>query len=222
MATEQELRNEVVRASRHLYRRGLLCAYEGNVSVRLPGPDEAPGHTLLVTPTRRCKGELLPQNLVLLGAEGQVIGEGQASTESPLHVGIYQHMPSVCAVVHAHAPYTTAFACTPGGLQHMVQPELLVLLGGSPPMAPYAPPGSSRLFDSVKDLLQQSQVILLERHGVVATSTRSVMDAVYLVEQVEQVARISWLASQLGSLPALDPDEQAALVRGRIQADGLA
>jgi len=214
--TESALREEVCQASRHLYQRGLVVAYEGNVSARLHANERVDdGALLLVTPSRCCKGDLQPADLLTLDAQGRPLGPGTASTESHLHLGIYHQLPNVRAVVHAHPPYTTAFACTAEGLHPLLQPELVLLLGGVPPLAPYAPPGSPELFASVRALVEANPVILLARHGVVATSTRSVMDAVYLVEQVEQVARITWLARQLGPLPARDFQVVESHMRGK-------
>lgn len=214
MHSEFQARRELAKASRHLYRSGLVRAFEGNLSLRLQDAQGQAG--FLVTPSRRCKGELQPHDMVLLDDQGRTQGSGRVSTELPLHLGIYRQLPQAQAVVHAHAPYSTAHACTTGGLDQLLQPELLLLLGSAPPLAPYASPGSPALFEQLKDLLAQSPVLLLERHGVVAVSTESVMDAVYLLEQVEAVARIQWLARQLpGTLPSLEPEEQMRLVRGR-------
>jgi L-fuculose-phosphate aldolase len=120
-----------------------------------------------------------------------------------LHLGIYRHLPEAVAVVHAHPPHATAFACTAEGLAPLLVPELHLLLGGPVPLAPYAPPGSPELFASLRPWLGRSPVILLANHGAVAISTRSARDAVHLLDQVEQVARLTWLARQLGSLRLL-------------------
>ena len=48
---------DCLRAAKMLYQRGMVNAYEGNVSVRL-------GDTLLITPSAVCKEELEPDDLV--------------------------------------------------------------------------------------------------------------------------------------------------------------
>lgn len=48
---------DCLKAAKLLYARGMVNAYEGNVSVRL-------GDTILITPSAVCKEELSPEDLV--------------------------------------------------------------------------------------------------------------------------------------------------------------
>lgn len=210
---ESELRAELADCGRRLYQRGLVVAYEGNLSVRLAetGRGGRVGWNWLLSPSRRCKAELGPRDFLKLDEQGQGAGAGQPSSELPLHLGIYRHLPEARAVIHAHAPYCTAFACTTEGLTPLLQPELVQLLGGPVPLAPYAAPGGESLFLSVRALLHEHAVILLANHGVVAVSRHSLGEAFHFLEQVEQVARITWLARQLGTPRPLSPAELAQL-----------
>lgn len=205
----EHAREALLQACARASQRALLAAYEGNLSLRLDASASgaATAAHVLITPARRCKDELEARDLVVLDSLGGVQAGGLASSESPLHLGIYQLMPDVKAVVHAHPPHSTAFACTRAGLQPLLQPEVLQLLGGPVPLAEYAPPGSQALLHSVAPLLRQCPVVLMARHGLVAISRHSVMDAVHLVDQVEQVARVTWMARQLDCLPPLSADE---------------
>lgn len=208
---EEELRRELATCAHRLYERGLVVAFEGNLSVRLPGSAQPAGRstwTWLLSPARRCKNELGPRDFLRLDSAGRCESGGKPSSELSLHLGIYHHLPEARAVIHAHAPYSTAFACTRGGLAPLLQPELLQLLGGAVPLAPYAPPGDDELFQSVRPFLAASPVILLANHGLVAISRQSPTEAFHFLEQVEQVARITWLALRLDSPRALSLEEQ--------------
>jgi L-fuculose-phosphate aldolase len=208
---EAELRAELTDCAHRLYQRGLVVAFEGNLSARLPQTTTRAGRSgwrWLLSPSRRCKAELSPRDFLRLDEHGRADGPGHPSSEWPLHLGIYRHLPEARAVIHAHAPHCTAFACQTTGLGPLLQPELLQLLGGPVPLAPYSPPGGHELFHSIQPFLANSPVILLANHGVVAISRESVREAFHFLEQVEQVARITYLARQLGSPRPLTADEQ--------------
>lgn len=216
--SERELRESLAEAAHRLYQRGLVVAYEGNLSGRLcpgarPSVDrrgamrpEADFHWLC-SPSRRCKGELAARDFLRVDGRGRALSQGELSSEWELHLGIYRHLPEAVAVIHAHPPHATAFACTAGGLAPLLQPELIQLLGAPVPLAPYAPPGSAELFASVRPLLATCAVVLLANHGLVAVSRHSVGEAFHFVEQVEQVARITHLALGLGAVRPLSGEQ---------------
>lgn len=198
---------ELVEWGRHLYDRGLLAAREGNLSVRL-GPDR-----FAITPAGSCKGRLSSRMILLVDGQARVLaGPGKASSESPLHLGIYRSRSDIRAVVHAHPWAATAFAAAGRSLMDPLLPELLQELGGVP-LAPFAAPGSPALFDSVRPLIARHEVLLLANHGALACSTLNMEDAALRLEQLEQAARILLGAHLLGGARPFD----AALLfpRGR-------
>ena len=57
MNDKRRAAEDCLKAAKLLYARGMVNAYEGNVSVRL-------GDTILITPSAVCKEELSPEDLV--------------------------------------------------------------------------------------------------------------------------------------------------------------
>jgi len=212
--SEGDLREQLAGLGRRLYERGLAVAYEGNLSARLERRGTR-GFRWLLSPARTCKGGLRPRDFLLMDEGGNPAGAGSPSSERDLHLGVYRHLPEARAVIHAHPPHATAFACTREGLAPLLQPELLLLLGGPVPLAPYAPPGGPDLFESVRPLLATSPVILLANHGVLSVSRHSPEEAFHFLEQVEHVARITWLARQAGTPRPLPEVEIQRILRGR-------
>lgn len=206
--SRQERGRELCDAGRMLYERGLLAAYEGNLSVRLAG-SAATGRSLriLITPAGTCKGLLHPRDLVEIRAETAEESARRPSSELPLHRMVYDLRSEARAVVHVHPPYATAFACTRQGLRPLLQAELIQLLGGPVPLAPFADPGSNDLAGSLRPFVAAGhRAILMANHGLLCWSATSLLDACLVAEQVEQVARSTWLARQLGDLNELDPE----------------
>ncbi len=203
---EQRLRQQIVQIGQALYVRGLIVAGDGNISVRLPDG------TLLITPANLCKGMLVPDDMVVIDHDGQVLrspnGHRQ-STEQLLHLQVYRVRPEVQAVVHAHPP--TAVAATLAGvdLDATLLPELLLTLGHVPTV-PYALTGTRALAESITHVLSASDALLLSYHGAL-TVGNSLQRAFLRMEQVEHCARILLAAHQFGGARPLSADQLAPL-----------
>src|SRR5512141_3192413 len=165
--SENELRGRIVEIGRLMHQQGLVAAADGNLSIRLDR------ERILVTPSGFSKGFLDPEQLIIVdmaGAEiGPVFGKARDLKPSPeirIHLECYRQRPDVHAVIHAHAPM--AIACTLAGvsLAKCVLPEVLYDLG-TIPTAPHAPPASPEGPIAVRELVQQYDAIVLDRHGTV-------------------------------------------------------
>ena len=103
--TDAEAKAQIIEAGLKIYQRGLVAANDGNLSVRVGK------NALWVTPTGVSKGFMTEDMLVKLDLDGNVLaGTRKASSETKMHLRIYQENPDVRAVVHAHPPAATAFA----------------------------------------------------------------------------------------------------------------
>ena len=58
-------------------------------------------------------------------------------------------------------------------------------------LVPYREPGSEELFSAFRKQLPQTASCILKQHGPVV-SGRTVMDAFYGLEELEESARIAW------------------------------
>ena len=104
--SEAQARAEILAVGKKIYQRGLVAANDGNLSVRVGE------NAIWVTPTGVSKGDMTEDMLVKLDLEGNVLmGDRKPSSEVRMHLRIYQEDPEVRAVVHAHPPAATAFAC---------------------------------------------------------------------------------------------------------------
>ena len=90
-------RTELHAVSVEMYRRGLVGAYSGNASLRLDGAG-AEG-LLLITPTQKPWYRLGPQDLVVMGLDGEPVGDGPApSSATAPHLEIHRNRRDVTAV----------------------------------------------------------------------------------------------------------------------------
>ena len=218
MKALHEIKRDVVRVCKNIDARQFVGGRDGNVSVRISDA------TVLITPAGMRKGDIEVEDLILVDRRGSVVeGRGRASTETGMHLRIYQLRPDVRAVAHAHPPVATGFAAAGIALTECVLPEVIVGLG-QVPLTRYATPGTPELSDSLDPVIRDHDAWLLQNHGAVAVG-EDVLSAYQRLETVEHSARILLVARLLGGpdpLTRTQVDELLA-ARGRYGVrEGLA
>ena len=211
--TDAQAKAAILDAGRKIYQRGLVAANDGNLSVRVGE------NALWVTPTGVSKGSMTEEMLVKLDLDGNLLeGVRKPSSETKMHLRIYQEDPLVRAVVHAHPPAATAFAAAGLPLDRPVLQEAVVQLGAVP-VAPFALPGSQGVADSVAPYCRQYRALLLEYHGAV-TWGRDVVQAWHRTQALEQYCKQRYLGLLLGRpIPVLEPEEVRELTVRRLAGE---
>lgn len=213
LISDSDLRRQICEVGALLYEKGMIAGGEGNISCRLPNGD------FLITPAGVCKGNLEPEQVVLLTAAGQARSrEQEASTEFRLHLAGYRARPDFQAAVHAHATFLTSFALAGTPIAGERLPEFALLFGGIP-LVPYAKPGTSALANALLPLVKDHHTLLLERHGVIAFG-ESVQEAYFRVEMAEHCAEIIWRSQVLNELENIGPSRSDLKLRTRSPRPG--
>ena len=185
-------RRDLVRFSRWLYRKGFTPGTSGNLSVRLEDG------SILATPTGCSKNLLRVDDMVTVDLDGQQIsGTRKVTSEIGMHLAVYRARRDIKAVVHAHPPIATGFACAGRALDEPLCAEAIMTLGPVP-LAPYATTGTDALPESLAHLIPGHSAILMANHGAV-TYGDGLLDAFLKMETVEHFANICLVAHQLGS-----------------------
>ena len=189
--TDAQAKTQIIEAGLKIYQRGLVAANDGNLSVRVGD------NALWVTPTGVSKGAMTEEMLVKVDLEGTLLeGTRKPSSETRMHLRIYKENPDVRAVIHAHPPAATAFACAGIPLDRPIIQEAVVFLG-TVPVAPFALPGSQAVADSVAPYCRDYRALLLEYHGAV-TWGDTMEQAHYRMECLEQLAQVTLHLKTLG------------------------
>ena len=189
------LRRQMVAIGRLMAEKNLIVAADGNLSVRLGG------HSFLVTPAGRSKGELRVQDLLEVDGKGRS-PRGSPTSEWPLHSRIYELRPDVGGICHAHAPWATAFAAAGRDLDGRLLTETAEILP-LVPLAARALPGSAALAGSVTPLITDHDAVLLGSHGVVTVGV-DLKSAFMLLETVERLAQVTLLSEAAQGRSSLD------------------
>jgi L-fuculose-phosphate aldolase len=200
MASEAQLRADIVEIGRRMYARGYTASNDGNISARLDGG------RLLMTPKSVCKGFMDPAMMCITDLEGKKLaGERDPSSEMQMHLEVYRQRPDVNAVVHAHPPVATAFAVAGIPLDRAVLAEVVTTLG-SVPIAEYATPSTKALPEAVRKYVKAHDGMLLANHGAL-TLGADLFSAYYKMETIEHFANISFVARMLGGERLLSREE---------------
>ena len=130
------------------------------------------------------------------------------TSELDLHLDVYA-ATDAAAVVHTHAPFSTAVACVLDELPVLHYQQLL--LGGTIRVAPYATFGTPELATAVREALEGRQAALMANHGSVAVGG-SLDKAVENALLLEWLAALHHRASALGTPRVLTDEQQADVI----------
>ena len=212
--TEREWREEIIRVCRLMWEKDFVAASDGNVSVRL-GPDR-----FLVTPSGFSKGNLKPDQLLVIDWEANVIGplyganrDLRPSSEIILHLEAYRRRPDIRSVVHAHPPMAVALSIAGVSLAQCILPEVVMTLGLIP-TTKYATPASPEGAEVIAGVIEHYDALILQRHGSV-TVGESPWKAYLKLEKLEHTALITKTLVELNRLNPMKPEEAAKAVHWR-------
>jgi L-fuculose-phosphate aldolase len=201
-------RQAVAAACRRLAEAGLVIGTSGNVSAR------GEGGLVAITPTGAELGDLEPEQVSVVDGSGAVVdGELEPTTELALHLGVYERF-AAGAVVHTHAPASTALSCVIDELPCVHYSMLL--LGGSVRVAPYATFGTPELAESVLEALADKTAALMANHGAL-TLAGDVDAAVERTLLLEWACDVYSRAAAVGEPRTLDAEQQHAVITAVIE-----
>jgi L-fuculose-phosphate aldolase len=182
--------NQIVKYCQIIDRKGFAANHDGNITVKF-------GDLLLATPTAVSKGDILPEIIITLDAQGNKIdGIGKPFSEIKLHLAAYAARAEAQAVVHAHPPFATARGLLNLPLQPML-PEAIVSLGAMVPVVPFALPGAKENDEIIAQAFAEYDAVMLPGNGVLAIG-ESIEQAYLRLELVEHLAKIYFYAEQAG------------------------
>lgn len=181
---------QILKAVRRLYDKGMIDTFSGNVSVKLDDD------TFLITPGGSIsqdgyplsgdKIEITQDDLARIDMQGNIVdGKAKPSSEWRMHAAAYKVLPKTRAVVHPHPVYTLSIFDAYAGdeenaekrtrlgleglrsaLNKMEEPEYYIgRIGGVGRLKN----GSDELANGVAaELAKGATVVVLEAHGVTA------------------------------------------------------
>lgn len=174
----------------------------GHVSVRIPGTE-----TFLIT------GPVAPamatmEDIVVCDMNGNVLQGKYKKTysEVAVHTGIYKKRKEFNSVVHSHSTHVIALSLAnltvlPTSLNsNLVGPQAIGLYKKVVLI------DRQTFGEEVADLLGPNKAVILKGHGGVVVGN-SIEDAIFTARNLETAAMLQWMASCVGDVAPLTPQE---------------
>ncbi|MCA9408741.1 MAG: class II aldolase/adducin family protein [Candidatus Omnitrophica bacterium] len=175
------LKQEMIACGKLLWDKNLASGHNGNISARI---DE---ETILITAHGTSLGFLKEEQLLRMKVSGELLDQGQVSSEKLLHTEIYKNFPQVKAVVHTHTTYTNGYFLENEVLEPQIFETKMVLgqVRGVPQNTPAVTDAAP-----VIAALKNKNIVVLRNHGVVAVGENH-FDCFVLIQALEEAAKIN-------------------------------
>lgn len=198
MNTENKIREEICFVGESLFRRGYTVGSSGNISARL---DDG----WLITPTDACLGNLTPERIAKVNAQGEWISGDKPSKTLRLHQGIYQNNAGANCVLHTHSTWLVLLTLAGVWSKEAILPPITpyqVMKVGRIPLIDYARPGAQTVAEHVAGLAAGVKGVMLERLGPVVWGA-TVSQASFILEELEETAKL-WVNGGANIAPLSD------------------
>jgi L-fuculose-phosphate aldolase len=175
---------EVAYFMRRLYDHGLTTTSGGNISLRVTED------IILITPSATDKGRMSWKEIGIMNILGEnITTKLKPSIEYEMHLSIYRKKKDVTAIVHAHPLFASSFTAMKCNIDTDLTAEAKAILG-NPLLVPYALMGTQKLAALVAEYILQSEILLLENHGVL-TAGSGLLQAFDRIEVLESAAKMT-------------------------------
>ena len=194
-----QLIQEIMAVAKRLDEKGLVNAYEGNISTKENG-------LIYITPTGKNKGLLTEEMIAIVDGEGnQIGGNCRPTSELPMHTNTYKIRDDIGGVVHCHPTFLTAYALCNKPVETRAYPEMMGNFGRFE-CAPYGRPGTEDILKGAIPIFEHSDIVLLGNHGVLAVG-KTATDAMNKIEAAEAITKTVFIANILGKQVELSDEE---------------
>jgi L-ribulose-5-phosphate 4-epimerase len=199
------LRQHLYELHLELPKHHLVAWTSGNVSAR-----DAQTGLVVIKPSGVRYEHLRPEQMVVVDLDGQVVeGDLKPSSDTASHLYLYRHRPDVGGVVHTHSTYASAFAAVGRPIPVTLTAQADEF-GGPIPCGGFALIGGEEIGRVVLGAIGSSSAVLLKNHGVITIGPNAEA-AVKAAVMVEDIARTTFVALQLGQPDEIAPEDVARL-----------
>lgn len=182
------LKNDVIKTAAKAEQMGLCLHRSGNFSIR-----DKESRLIAITPSGANRENLCTDDICVIDSVGRLIEckkDLKPSSEFLVHLAIYKARKDIFAIAHTHSKMATSFA-----VANKPIPAIVYEVGGCGltegiiHCVPYARPGSVELSKKVSEFSQRGDILLLEKHGMVAMAD-NISEALLRAAYCEEIAQI--------------------------------
>jgi len=203
----ENLRKNMIAIGRLLWEKDLASVLNGNISTRVDV------ERILLTATKTCLGLLQEKDILLINLDGQVLEEGQVSTEKLLHLEIYRNFPQVSAVIHTHTTFINAYFLS----QDTLHPEIFetrLHLGKVEAVCQDTPTVTDA--HPVIEALGKNNLMVLKNHGVLAMG-KDLFECFLLIQSLEDAVKVDAISRLYQCAPVSEKDSGQVPAKGKTE-----
>lgn len=151
---------------------------------------------IAITPSGVSLRDVNEKNIVIVGADGEKLKNNneKPSSEVFMHLKIYEKREDVKGIVHTHSAVATGFAFAGEKIKRLE--GFGTIKNPFIPMVEYSAPGTVKLAQDVSKAVENEDIALLKKHGVVACGD-NLDTASLLAGFVEETAKIQFVSKLL-------------------------
>ena len=190
MRYEKE-RQELIDCAREMERHGLVTLSGGNVSMRTEEGN------FLVTPSAMGYDTMVPEDIVLVDAEGNTVeGNRRPTSDLKAILYIFAKMPQVNVVLHTHQPQAVAVSLIADRLP-VISTTMVDELHAEVQVAPFTISSDEGMGVSTVEYAGKSLAVILKQHGIMAYG-KSIEQALSAAIYLEETCHVYLLALATG------------------------
>lgn len=188
-----DLKQQISEFGKRLYDKGLSPGFSGNISARF-------FDKVLITPSGKNLGDVSPDEISVVDFDGNLIEGPKPSSEKTMHFEIYKKREDIQAIIHCHAPKSSAFAVCHKEFKPILAETIYAL--GSIPIAKYYLPSTDLLAVETAKYFETANHVMMANHGIV-TGAKDLKTAFFQMETIEYCADVYLQAKILGGIKEL-------------------
>mgnify|MGYP003584378055 CR=1 FL=1 len=185
----EQLKKDVCEIAKRAQKDGLCKHKAGNFSAR----DLESGY-VVITPAGVNRELLTYEDMVVIDMNANVIenlSNLKPTSETLMHLKIYETVEDATAIAHTHSMYATTFAVLNKPLPSIVyEVATMGLSKARVPVAPYGRPGTPELANNCVEAIKEAQCFLMESHGAVAYDKVNIYEAFLKANYIEELAQL--------------------------------
>ena len=200
MHQEKDIKKEIIKTGKKLYKKGFVPGMSGNISLK-------DRDVIYITVTGSCLGHMEENEIITIDINGNLpeYSNSKPSSEYKMHLEIYKARPEINCIIHAHPPYSTAFSISGISPDLPLIAEPIVLLGDIK-LVNYKLPSSTDLAKEVAEGFKASDAVLMQNHGA-AVCGKTLKDTYYKLETLEFYSQINMLTINIENKSILSSEQ---------------
>jgi|YNPMSStandDraft_1061717.scaffolds.fasta_scaffold00118_28 L-fuculose-phosphate aldolase len=191
---------ELLKTIKKVLEEKLVIGTWGNFSIRINED------LFIITPSGMDYKKIKLKDLIVMDLNEKIVeGKRKPSVEYFLHLSIYKNRRDINGICHTHSDYAKVFSILRKPIPPVCE-DLVQVVGGEVPVAPYYLPGSKELGINCAKTLDNKNAVILSNHGLVSCG-RTIDEALKIAEVIERNSKTIIFSYILGEPVKLDQND---------------